>query len=192
MDRRTTLATFFGKDTKSQKRDLKKEIFQKAEKTATTTTGLDPYNGPWEYEQAAHLLRRTIYGPTYAQVKDAVINGMENVVAQLLTVQPLPPPPVNYDYDLDPNVAIGETWIDSPYTLTENFIPYRTRSLLGWTMSQMLSQGISIREKMTLFWHNHFVTADIDDPKFVYKYIGSQQKVVDVIRRFLTGLSLTL
>ncbi len=171
MDRRTTLSTFFGKGNKSQKRDLKTEIFRKAEKTATTTTGLDPYNGPWEYEQAAHLLRRTIYGPTYTQIKDAAQNGMDNVVAQLLTVQPLPPPPVNYDYDQDPNVAIGETWIDSPYILTENFIPYRTRSLLGWTMGLMLNQGISLREKMTLFWHNHFVTADINDPKFVYKYI---------------------
>ncbi len=171
MDRRTTLATFLGKGSSSLKKDLKTEIFRKAEKTGTTTTGLDPYTGPWDYEQAAHLLRRTIYGPTYAQIKDTVQNGMDNVVTQLLTGQPLSAPPLNYNYDQDPNVAIGETWIDAPYSLTENYIPYRRRSLAGWTMSLMLNEGISIREKMVLFWHNHFVTSDINDPKFVYKYI---------------------
>lgn len=171
MDRRTTLATFFGKESKSKLQDLKSNILRKAEKTATTTSSLDPYSGPWEYEQAAHLLRRTIYGPTYAQIKDAAQSGMETVVAQLLTTQPMPAPPVNYDNDEDPNVAIGETWIDAPYSLTVNLSNYRYRSLAGWTTSLMLGQGLSIREKMTLFWHNHFVTADINDPKFVYKYI---------------------
>ena len=88
MDRRTTLATIFGKQNKS----LENKIFQKGERTATTTSGLDPYTGFWGYEQAAHLLRRTTYGPTYTRIKDAEQNGMENVVAQLLTVQPLPAP----------------------------------------------------------------------------------------------------
>ncbi len=171
MDRRTTLTTFLGKKAKPQKGDLKNAIFRKAEKPGTTSSGLDPYTGPWEYEQAAHLLRRTIYGPTYAQIKDAVQNGMNSVVDQLLTVQPLPSPPVNYDNLDDPNVAIGETWIDAPYSLTVNLRGYRRRSLYGWTMNLMTNEGISIREKMTLFWHNHFVTADINDPKFVYKYI---------------------
>jgi len=171
MDRRTTLATFLGKQSKSLKSDLKDQIFQKAEKTGVTTSGLDPYTGTWEFEQAAHLLRRTTYGPTYARIKDAAQNGMDNVVAQLLTVQPLPAPPLNYDYDQDPNVTIGETWVDAPYIQAMNLQGYRRRSLAGWTVGQMLNEGTSIREKMVLFWHNHFVTGDINDPKFVYKYI---------------------
>ena len=170
MDRRTTLATFFGKQNKSLKSDLENKIFQKGERIATTS-GLDPYTGPWEYEQAAHLLRRTTFGPTYTRIKDALQNGMDNVVSQLLTVQPLPAPPLNYDNDEDPNVAIGETWIDAPYLQTVNLTGYRRRSLAGWTVSLMLNEGISITEKMVLFWHNHFVTGDINDPKFVYKYI---------------------
>ena len=171
MDRRTTLATFLGKRDKSQPKDLKSRIFQKAEKTGITNSGLDPYTGTWEYEQAAHLLRRTTYGPTYGQIKDAVQSGMEAVVAQLLTVSPMPAPPLNYDNDQDPNVAIGDTWIDAPYSLTVNLKGYRRRSLAGWTMELMAIEELSVREKMTLFWHNHFVIADINDPKFVYKYI---------------------
>ena len=170
MDRRTTLATFFGKQNKPLQSDLKNKIFRKAERTATNS-GLDPYTGTWGYEQAAHLLRRTTYGPTYSRIKDAEQNGMENVVTQLLTVDPLPAPPLNYDNDEDPNVAIGETWIDAPYLQTSNLQNYRRRSLSGWTMGLMANEGVSITEKMVLFWHNHFVTADINDPKFIYKYI---------------------
>ena len=172
MDRRTTLATFLGKQNKSQQNDLKNKIFRKAERIGTTSSGLDPYTGPWEYEQAAHLLRRTTYGPTYAKIKDAVQNGMDAVITQLLTVQPMPAPPVNYDNDEDPNVGIGETWVDAPYILSVNLRPYRYRSLYSWTFGLMANEGVSVREKMTLFWHNHFVTADINDPKYDYKYIS--------------------
>ena len=171
MDRRTTLTTLLGKKNKSDHNDLKNKIFQKAEKTGTTSSGLDPYTGPWEYEQAAHRLRRTTYGPTYVKIKDAVQNGLDNVITQLFAVQTLPSPPINYNYEDDSNVPIGTTWIDSPYSLTENFIGYRNRSLVAWTMGLMANEEISIREKMTLFWHNHFVIGDINDPKFVYKYI---------------------
>ncbi|MCB0640957.1 MAG: DUF1800 domain-containing protein, partial [Phaeodactylibacter sp.] len=82
-----------------------------------------------------------------------------------------PDPPVNYYYQDDPNVAVGETWIQAPYSLTENYKTYRFQSLHAWTVGQILLEGISVREKMTLFWHNHFVTGDISDPKFNYDYI---------------------
>ncbi|MBK6782663.1 MAG: DUF1800 family protein [Saprospiraceae bacterium] len=36
----------------------------------------------------------------------------------------------------------------------------RSKSLYSWTVLQMHYSGISIREKLTLFWHNHFVVAD--------------------------------
>jgi uncharacterized protein (DUF1800 family) len=35
-----------------------------------------------------------------------------------------------------------------------------------------LEEGISIREKLTLFWHNHFAVANINDPKFFYQHIS--------------------
>ncbi|MBK7408350.1 MAG: DUF1800 domain-containing protein [Saprospirales bacterium] len=39
----------------------------------------------------------------------------------------------------------------------------------------MLAEGMSIREKMTIFWHNHFVVAlaAVGDPKFIYHYINT-------------------
>ncbi len=163
MNRRATLATLIGQ---------KKEHAAKRNTTASRVlSGLEPYSGSWNFEQAAHLLRRTTFGATYAQVKDAVNAGLNSIVTMLLEDQPMPGPPLNYYFQNDPNVPVGETWIDAPYSLTVQLKQYRTRSLAGWTMEQLLNKGVSITEQMVLFWHNHFVISDVNDPKFVYRYI---------------------
>lgn len=130
---------------------------------------LDPYNGPWGKEQAAHLLRRCMFGPTREQIAWSAENGLESTVAELIKDLPLPGPPLNYYYEEDPNTPIGETWIDKPFLL--EYRAYRMNSLFAWTYGNIFEEGISIREKMTLFWHNHFVTSDIPLPKMVYQYI---------------------
>jgi uncharacterized protein (DUF1800 family) len=136
------------------------------------TSGLSPYAGPFEYEQAAHLLRRAMFGPTYQQIKNSVTAGLDATIDQLFKDNPLPPPPLNHYYADDPNVPIGETWIDAVYLQGVPQIGnYRNQSLSAWTIGTLLAEGVSIREKMTLFWHNHYVTSDINDPKFVYRYI---------------------
>ncbi len=160
MDRRATLSTLLGRPKQADQ-----------EKPMTVNMSLDPYAGPWAFEQAAHLLRRTIFGPTYSQIKDAVQNGLEATVNSLLADQPLPDPPVNYYFQNDPNVPVGETWIGQPYDDQNQFAVYRTRSLAAWTFGLINQQGLSIREKMVLFWHNHFVVSNVNDPKFVYRYI---------------------
>jgi uncharacterized protein DUF1800 len=161
MDRRTTLSTLLGKSPKTIK-------------SAVVVSGLDPYTGTWDYELAAHLLRRTMYGPTNAQIKNTVQAGMTSTVIQLMNPGPLPSPPVNYYFEEDPNVPVGSTWVDQPYSAANlNMISTsRNRSLAAWTVMQMYEEGVSIREKMTLFWHNHFVTADINDANFRYNYIS--------------------
>jgi len=100
----------------------------------TINSGLEPYVGPWEFEQAAHLLRRTMFGPTYAQMKEAVDLGLDGVIHQLFQELPLPEPPVNFGFEDDPNVPVGETWIDAPYSQSVNLFPYRFGSLGAWTM----------------------------------------------------------
>jgi uncharacterized protein (DUF1800 family) len=82
---------------------------------------------------------------------------------------PKPSPPVNDNSQNDPNVPVGETWVTAPVTQGVN--GYRTQSLRRWSLQLMMSDTPNIREKMTLFWHNHFVTAQINDPRFSYMYI---------------------
>lgn len=137
--------------------------------------GLSPYTGPWTFEQAAHLLRRTTFGPTLDLIRSATQMGMEAVLDELFAEKPLPAPPLNFDFTEDPNVPVGETWVEAPYSDTVDLQPYRTQSMRAWTMLNMLEEGISIREKIVLFWVNHFGIANILDARFVYKYIRTLQ-----------------
>ncbi|MGL5891556.1 MAG: hypothetical protein ACRC3B_16820, partial [Bacteroidia bacterium] len=57
---------------------------------------LTPYTGSWTQTEAAHLLRRTMFGATYQQIQDAVSNGLAATVNSLLTI-PVIDPPVAYD-----------------------------------------------------------------------------------------------
>jgi uncharacterized protein (DUF1800 family) len=71
-------------------------------------------------------------------------------------------------------VPVGQTWVAAPYIAGQQPIQtYRNQSLRAWTIGLLLQEGVSIREKMTLFWHNHFVTSDINDPKYIYQYIST-------------------
>ncbi len=163
MDRRATLHTLLGK--KSDRSTTLRPL-------VPLGSGLEPYTGPWEYEQAAHLLRRTMFGPRHQEIKTAAAAGLQATVNQLFTELPLPDPPINYNFENDPNVPIGATWVNAPYTAGVNAIRnYRNLSLRVWTAEQLLFEGVSIREKLTLFWHNHFGVSNISDPKFWYQHI---------------------
>lgn len=141
--------------------------------STTVLTGLTPYIGPWTFEQAAHLLRRTTYAPTYDNIKWSVNQGLAFTLATLFQELPQPQPPVNAFYTNDPEVDVGETWIDAPYSDVTPEASYRFRSLTSWTIGQMWNEGIHIREKLTLFWHNHFPVNAVEDPKFLYRYIAT-------------------
>lgn len=141
--------------------------------TALLTTNLDPYMGEWGTAQAAFLLRRTTFGPTPAQIKQAVSDGLSTTIGQLFASQPLPDPPVYYDFENDPDAPLGETWVSSPIPVpaVPGLFGGRSRSLLGWQMGLLMNAGVSIREKMVLFWHNHFAIDD-NNAQFGYHYLN--------------------
>lgn len=151
--------------------DQKRQI---ASASATlTTTDLDPYTGPWSTAEAAFLLRRTTFGPTPAQIKQAVTDGLSATIGQLFANQPLPDPPVYYDYENDPNVGLGETWVNTPLPNPNPAGSFgaRSRSLLSWQMGLMMNGGVSIREKLFLCWHNHFALTT-NNAQFGYHYLN--------------------
>lgn len=155
--------------------------------TATTaTTTLAPYVGEWGTLQAAHLLRRTTFGPTPVQIKQSVAEGLAVTIGQLFSLQPMPDPPVYYDYEDDPNVPIGESWIASrpPTPMPQGLNGARNRSLHGWQLGLMMNHEVSIREKMVLFWSNHFALTE-----------GNEQRgyhFLDILRRHALGNFRTL
>ena len=141
-------------------------------KRQMTSAGLEPYQGSWGKEEAAHLLRRATFVTTFTMLKDAVNAGLTNVIDQLFEELDLPSPPLNSSYTDDPDVPIGATWVDKGYyDPNVNLDSYRTRSLISWTLLRAFAGEVNIREKMVLFWHNHFPIADIQDARNMYNYI---------------------
>ncbi len=169
MDRRATLSTLLGRTHATK-------AISPLETLKPPVLGLAPYAGTFGFDQAAHLLRRTTFGPKYAQIKDAASKGLNATLNELFKDNPLPNPPLNYDYTTDPNVPVGSTWIDAPYVrdATNGGIlhqGYRNTALRTWTYENIFNEAVSIREQLTLFWHNHFGIGDNDDPKFWYRHI---------------------
>lgn len=161
MNRRETLTSLFRREAKSQV-------------ASTSMADLTPYSGPWTFKEAAHLLRRTTFGPNRAMIERAVNQGLEATLNELFQLLPLPAPPINYNFTDDANVPVGETWVDAPHQfLPSNVKGYRLRSLNAWTLGLALQEDMNIREKMTLFWHNHFVVGlgPVDDSRFLYRNI---------------------
>ena len=194
MDRRTALAGLVGS---RRQRTIKLSMLPPPE-------DLSPYAGPWEQAHAAHLLRRTTFGPTKSAIAQATALGLDATVDLLFTELPLPEPPVYYDVDEEdePDIPLGASWVDAPLPEEGNPIGSRRRSMRSWTIQQMLQEDISIRETLCLFWHNHFaINNTVDDPRFWYRYISTiraqawgnfRQMVKDItidpcMLRFLNG-----
>ena len=136
---------------------------------ARATSTLTPYTGPWGYTQAAHLLRRSLFGPTRPEILAAAGSNLAAVLTGLLTAPPAPAPPLNVS-TIDTSVPIGQTWTAEVFD--QNFEGARRASLRAWWLGQLLGQGPSLVEKMTLFWHNHFVVqlGTINDARMGYEY----------------------
>jgi uncharacterized protein (DUF1800 family) len=142
-------------------------------KVARSTAGIEPYAGPWGYDQVAHLLRRTMFGATKSDITSMMSLTMDQVIAQLIADSAAPPPPVNTN-SADVDVPIGQTWVNYPKNDSNGNNPNNSRnqSLKSWWTGLMIGQPVSLREKMTLLWHNHLVTdtVDVADARFSYKY----------------------
>lgn len=140
--------------------------------TFRTQSGLNPYSGPWTKNEVQHLLKRTMFGSTRADINYFLSKTMTQSVDELLApTAPLPSPPVN-DYSPgtpDANVPAGTTWVNNP-TTDGTLNSVRRNSFKKWWAGQMINQDRSIREKLNLFWADHFgtETTTIGVAHFVY------------------------
>ena len=145
-------------------------------------TYLNTFSGEWTAAKARHLLKRTSFGITQDLVSEAVGLGLANTIDKLFEDKPLPEPPLKYEPDgtgkgeiNDPHTKQGETWVTAPVhpdlpISQENtrIFRARNRSSYAWTFLQMQDAGISIREKLTLFWHNHFIAVNTNPHREFY------------------------
>jgi len=128
--------------------------------SARPLSGLTPYTGAWTINEVQHLLKRTMFGSAKSDLDYFKTKTLAQTVDELLNpAAPLPLPPVN-DYNAatpDPAVLPGQTWVNLP-TNDGNINGQRRNSFKKWWTGVLLNQDRSLREKMTLFWANHFGT----------------------------------
>lgn len=153
--------------------------FSNKETAGRTTSGIAPYTGAWTKAEVVHLLKRTMFGAKASDISYFLGLTMNQAVDELLNpAAPLPSPPLK-DYDEtgattpDTDVTAGTTWISS--VNNDGTIQGRRRaSYKKWWTGIMINQDRSIREKMTIFWHNHFSTetVDVGTANFLYKHVN--------------------
>jgi uncharacterized protein (DUF1800 family) len=100
-------------------------------------------NEPWSARWAGHLLRRAAFGGTLTEVRQVVKDGPHVAVDRLLVGDPAAKDYNSLLVDTGASIAKGED----------------EAALRGWWLYAMLNSGHPLREKMTLFCHNHFATS---------------------------------
>ncbi|MEL6538035.1 MAG: DUF1800 family protein, partial [Bacteroidota bacterium] len=153
------------------------------------STGLDEYTGTFGEAEAAHLLKRTLFGVKKSELREFSALTLEQAVDALVTDSPTPAPPVNNYNDLndfpDPDVPQGESWVEAPFD--DALEGGRVISMKSWIVKNMVNQEATLHEKMTFFWHNLLAIQffDVFVGKGVYQYY-------DMLRRNAFGNYKTL
>lgn len=119
-------------------RDLKQVDPQTAWQPWTPHAG-QPFDAKW----AGHLFRRAAFGANPDEIRKAVRNGFDPTLQTLLVGDERAANRLSFLEDTGELIARA----DEP------------DALRGWWLYAMLNGGHRLREKMVLFWHNHFATS---------------------------------
>jgi uncharacterized protein (DUF1800 family) len=103
-------------------------------------TPADPWNRKW----AAHLFRRATFGPSRRDLIDAERDGLQATLDRIFHGAPHALERRQTLEDIGRVAADRDDGGDQ---------------LRSWWVYAMLESGDPLREKMTLFWHNHFATS---------------------------------
>ncbi|TNE35162.1 DUF1800 domain-containing protein [bacterium] len=163
--------------------------------------GLEKYSGTWDKKTASHLLRRATFGPKMKDIIEFTKLNLDTAVDKLLEFNEPLELPLNYADKDDPYVKLGESWFGMPDG--QNTFGPRINSFLARWFANILNSGNSVGEKMTLFWHNHFVTQMLtvrdEDNSFVYyrtlrenalanfKILAEKMTIDSAMLRYLNG-----
>jgi uncharacterized protein (DUF1800 family) len=111
---------------------------------------------PWDLKWAAHLYRRAAFGAAPADLKKAVEQGLDRTLEQVLVGEPQ-----KAARDEALRRATGQAVVRGE----------QPTQLRGWWVYWMLNGSLPLREKMTLFWHNHFATSitKVHRPALMYR-----------------------
>lgn len=102
-------------------------------------------SNPWNFKKAGHLLRRTGFGPNQTELQAALRQGPTATVDQILAG--------------GNDVSEFEQQVNA---LAANIRRSNNgQQASAWWLYRMLYSPHPFREKMTLFWHDHFATSNL-------------------------------
>src|SRR5215207_5151117 len=99
---------------------------------------------PWDRKWAAHLYRRAGFGASTDELAQATKRGFAETLELLLNGEPGANDLVSTLHDTGRVAAMRDT---------------DGNQIRGWWLYCMLQGGHPLREKLALFWHNHFATS---------------------------------
>ncbi len=101
---------------------------------------------PWDLRKAGHLFRRAAFGATATELQDAVAAGHEKTLDRIINGNP----------------ESADFTATSDFMASERSMPAGTETnrLAAWWLDRMLKTAHPLREKLSLFWHNHFATSN--------------------------------
>src|SRR6185295_14490216 len=99
---------------------------------------------PWNVKAAGHLLRRATFGATRAELDTALESGPQTTIDRLLAGRD--------------EAAHDSLWATMTQAVREG---NNAAQLPALWLYRMLASPHPLREKMTLFWHNHFATSNL-------------------------------
>ena len=141
------------------------------------SAGLEPHTEPLDRRKAAHLLRRTGFGVSPEALETLLGQTGEAAAATLVDAaltMPLPePPPWAETYPpWESSESVQQVYFDKQF-------PWFEAYTVGW-MERMYQHGL--REKLTLFWHDHFPTE-----WGVYFFTPMTYSYVALLREYAVG-----
>ena len=113
----------------------------------------------WDENSARHLLSRTLFGTTREELESALTYSLDELVDDVLLA------------DLPAPLSPGD-WINNPPDYKDGKNNRLNFYAMGhWWLELMRTGGLSLREKMVLLWHNHFVSeaSVVKIPQYMYK-----------------------
>ena len=115
---------------------------------------------PADRSTVAHLLRRTGFGPTAAEVDAAVLAGYAATVDALLDVSAPDPADASPAPAFAPYQPLGaKALTPAQRQAVEKQRASELAALELWWLHRMAESSHPLREKLTFFWHGHFATS---------------------------------
>jgi uncharacterized protein (DUF1800 family) len=169
------------------------------------TSGINPYTGSWTENEVIHLLKRTMFGAKKADVDYFKTLSLSQAVDELVNPTAAQPNPPIKEYVTsttvgviaDGNIIQGTTWIND-INGDGAVQSQRRASYKKWWTGVLINQDRSIREKLIMFWLDHFgnEAGDVGNGNWIYTQhnlirqnaLGNFKTMVDAISKDIAML----